>query len=156
MKQKIITRNRLLLSTFLLFLIINIINSENLKSNEKDLVKRLRESEYYETPVIIPNQHYHLNHQHLTSHQQFHHRHHILPLIRNNNQQIYEQQIDLCPCINEVKCPPCGVVYEPSSICPCAPKLNCPVCPPLSLIHEIASKKVIIIIILFRQDKTRY
>lgn len=53
-----------------------------------------------------------------------------------------------CPCIEKVKCQPCGITpvlkfpINPAIDCPCAPKLNCPVCPPLSLIHEIASKKV--------------
>lgn len=152
MKHKISSKNQFLLSAFILFLTINIICSENIKSNEKNLVKRLRVNDYYESPVIIPNQHYHLNNQNHSPHPHFHHnRQHILPMIRNSEQQVYEQQ-DQCPCINEVKCPPCGVVFEPSNICPCAPKLNCPICPPLSLIHEIAAKKVIFEIIL---GKTR-
>ena len=56
-----------------------------------------------------------------------------------------------CPCAAQVRCKPCGIVASPvepnifaitPAECPCAPKLNCPVCPPLSLLHEIASKKV--------------
>lgn len=53
-----------------------------------------------------------------------------------------------CPCAALVKCQPCGLIPDldftprPRINCPCAPKLNCPACPPLSLIHEIAAKKV--------------
>jgi hypothetical protein len=52
--------------------------------------------------------------------------------------------IQSCPCAGKVQCQPCGVIIpilEPQ--CPCAPKPHCPQCPPLSLIHEIASKKVL-------------
>jgi hypothetical protein len=58
-----------------------------------------------------------------------------------------------CPCAAQVQCKPCGVVASPmnenyqfltGADCPCAPRLNCPMCPPLSLLHEIASKKVYI------------
>lgn len=58
-----------------------------------------------------------------------------------------------CPCASQLKCQPCGLTpvlnFGTNRIidCPCAPKLNCPVCPPLSLIHEIASRKVFIILI---------
>lgn len=57
-----------------------------------------------------------------------------------------------CPCAISIKCQPCGLIpdldfFHKNNIntiaCPCAPKLNCPICPPLSLIHEIAVKKVI-------------
>lgn len=51
-----------------------------------------------------------------------------------------------CPCAAQVRCKPCSVIVTnmvpdlyPQVHCPCAPK--CPVCPPLSLLHEIASKK---------------
>jgi hypothetical protein len=56
-----------------------------------------------------------------------------------------------CPCQAQVRCKPCGLMANPDQIlqqpigiaeCPCAPRVNCPICPPLSLIHEIASKKV--------------
>lgn len=55
-----------------------------------------------------------------------------------------------CPCAAFVKCQPCGLIpdldfFHRNIECPCAPKLNCPACPPLSLIHEIAAKKVIYI-----------
>jgi hypothetical protein len=54
-----------------------------------------------------------------------------------------------------MKCPPCGVINtnfpstfinnlnqnQPYQICPCAPKLICKPCPPISLIHELASRK---------------
>jgi hypothetical protein len=57
-----------------------------------------------------------------------------------------------CECAAQVRCKPCAVLAQPVEPdvfpfmspmdCPCAPKLNCPNCPPLSLLHEIASKKV--------------
>lgn len=51
-----------------------------------------------------------------------------------------------CPCAAYYRCPPCGIInlnanYPPP--CSCAPKLNCQKCPPLSVIHEIASRKAI-------------
>jgi hypothetical protein len=62
---------------------------------------------------------------------------------------ISDFSIASCPCANFIKCQPCGLIpdldfFHKNTIeCPCAPKLNCPICPPLSLIHEIAAKKVI-------------
>ena len=56
--------------------------------------------------------------------------------------------VPTCPCASLVKCQPCGLIPDLDFTnrnkinCPCAPKLNCPACPPLSLIHEIAAKKV--------------
>jgi hypothetical protein len=60
-----------------------------------------------------------------------------------------------CACAIHVRCRPCAMVASsviPDTYpimsnleCPCAPRPNCPVCPPLSLLHEIASKKVKII-----------
>jgi hypothetical protein len=52
--------------------------------------------------------------------------------------------IKICPCASQLRCQPCGLEVSPQTQidCPCAPRLNCPKCPPLSLIHEIASKKV--------------
>jgi hypothetical protein len=48
-----------------------------------------------------------------------------------------------CPCAAKIHCQPCGAIVPiPEPICPCAPKPHCPTCPPLSLLHEIASKKV--------------
>ena len=55
-----------------------------------------------------------------------------------------------CPCAALVKCQPCGLApmldfqQRNRFECHCAPKPNCPACPPLSLIHEIAAKKVLI------------
>lgn len=87
-------------------------------------------------------------------------RHNTTPMVRVNNNHINNPQqmisrmqntvmgIDPCPCISRVKCQPCGIApvldFSRNNMleCPCAPKPNCPVCPPLSLIHEIASKKV--------------
>jgi hypothetical protein len=62
-----------------------------------------------------------------------------------------QQQIrpPACPCAAEVRCRPCNGIIEPpmepyatAVTCPCAPPISCPKCPPVSLIHEIASKKV--------------
>ncbi len=73
----------------------------------------------------------------------------VIPL--DNSHHIPPQVVQFsggCPCAAEISCKPCGIVTPavPDLLtnidCPCAPKLNCPVCPPLSLIHEIASKKV--------------
>ena len=94
--------------------------------------------------------------------------HNTSPIMRGNNnnninniqarqqaammQQMQNTAMNLegCPCISRVKCQPCGIApildfsRSSSMDCPCAPKPSCPVCPPLSLIHEIASKKVFI------------
>jgi hypothetical protein len=75
------------------------------------------------------------------------------PNLNNHHSIIPNFEIDRCPCANFVKCQPCGLIpdldfFHKSNIqCPCAPKLNCPICPPLSLIHEIAIKKVFIFLI---------
>jgi hypothetical protein len=54
-----------------------------------------------------------------------------------------------CPCAATFRCRPCGVIATPEIDlypeiveCPCA-HAACPVCPPLSLLHEIASKKAV-------------
>jgi len=66
-----------------------------------------------------------------------------------------------CPCYSKVKCQPCGIIpkinlsIKNNFECPCAPKPNCAVCPPLSLIHDIASKKVKLNV-LNRHDKINY
>ena len=62
--------------------------------------------------------------------------------------------IPSCGCAAQVRCPPCGGLFLTSNImsCPCAPKPICPTCPPLSLIHKIAAKKVLIILKI-RQSK---
>jgi hypothetical protein len=84
--------------------------------------------------------------------------HNTAPMMRMNRSPDIIQRVNRgpmtiqnCPCLNLVKCQPCGVIpsldFSRGSYnfdCPCAPKLNCPICPPLSLIHEIASKKVFI------------
>jgi hypothetical protein len=148
MKYKFHSHIKLSLLTLLITICISFISAENLKSQAKVSSKRLRVDDYYERPIIIPSPHYrHDMRQRIQRRRPNMFRQQettqILPLIRNRPQNIY-QPMENCPCINEVKCPPCGVVFEPStSICPCAPKPNCPVCPPLSLIHEIAAKKVI-------------
>lgn len=48
-----------------------------------------------------------------------------------------------CGCAQFVKCPPCGIVAPPQIMCPCAPKPICKQCPPISVIHEMASKRAI-------------
>lgn len=55
-----------------------------------------------------------------------------------------------CPCAASMPvnpCRPCGALPMQESAylvsdCPCVPKPNCPACPPLSLLHDIASKRV--------------
>jgi hypothetical protein len=55
-----------------------------------------------------------------------------------------------CPCAAQVRCRPCNGIVEPHmdiyntplNSCPCAPPISCQKCPPISLIHEIAAKKV--------------
>lgn len=147
MKYKFHSQIKLLLAALMIFLSSNFISAENLKAQEKVLNKRLRVDDYYERPIIIPAPHYrHINRRRIQQSPNIFRQSEptrILPLIRNSPQNIY-QSIETCPCVNEVKCPPCGIVFEPTTICPCAPKPNCPVCPPLSLIHEIAAKKVCI------------
>ena len=54
-----------------------------------------------------------------------------------------------CACAATVRCQPCGVIIPvPDPPCLCAPKPKCPACPPLSLIHDIASKKVYYILLI--------
>lgn len=65
-------------------------------------------------------------------------------------------RVPTCPCAGEVRCKPCNGIVEPNadiyntpiSSCPCAPPISCPRCPPVSLIHEIASKKVLEFLII--------
>jgi len=121
-----------------LFLSFNIISTENLKSANKD--KNPRADAYYESPTIVHHPHFHRPDEQILPRvvdRIDHYQTHMTRRIPSNN--IYSEPA--CPCINEVKCPPCGVVFEPATVCPCAPKPHCPLCPPLSLIHEIAAKK---------------
>lgn len=64
----------------------------------------------------------------------------------HNTQQVYVNRplsVSTCGCESLVRCSPCGLAVEIRVVeCPCAPKPKCPVCPPLSLIHEMAAKKV--------------
>jgi len=121
----------------------------------------------YETPRIIhpvqsqmwtPNQSLEINNNLINMNNNINpnnYIHNTSPIVRINNPQNIIQRIpntvmgiENCPCISRVKCQPCGIApaldFSRNSLleCPCAPKPNCPVCPPLSLIHEIASKKV--------------
>ena len=66
------------------------------------------------------------------------------PMIMNSVHKTRTNSIqNFCPCRKMVTCPPCGLVNPAPAIeCPCAPKPKCQICPPLSLIHEIAAKKV--------------
>jgi len=75
----------------------------------------------------------------------------IQPRLTATNTYIQQQQIRPipCPCATEVRCRPCNGLIEPPigaygnpATCPCAPPVSCPKCPPVSLIHEIAAKKV--------------
>lgn len=67
------------------------------------------------------------------------------PLPFMNNQINLSPLNRICPCSHLVKCPPCGILntaYAPVK-CPCAPPPVCNKCPPLSLVHEIASRKAL-------------
>lgn len=50
---------------------------------------------------------------------------------------------NVCGCAQFVRCPPCGIVAPPQISCPCAPKPVCKQCPPISIIHEMASKRAV-------------
>ena len=163
MKQQIASsKNVYLLLTIILLLALSLVNSDNLKSKDKITEQQERANVYYEHPVMRRpdphfhqneeyhhNEEYHQNNEYILPRVQGHHRifnndiHHIeghIHAMNHLHQEVFRQE--RCPCIDQVKCPPCGLVYEPSIICPCAPKLNCQICPPLSLIHEIAANKV--------------
>ena len=80
-----------------------------------------------------------------------------LPVIHNQRQTSYLAPPNLAPfcgCASEVRCKPCNGIVEPNvdmfsnPNCPCAPPISCPKCPPISLIHEIASRKVNIFLII--------
>jgi hypothetical protein len=104
-----------------LFLIITILS----KITATTLQSRLMSKEPTETPVYV---------------------------IQHQNNWIPQQSNSVvvhpisCPCASQVSCQPCGMTVFPQQQrivdCPCAPKPNCPKCPPLSLIHDLASKKV--------------
>ena len=50
----------------------------------------------------------------------------------------------VCACASQVRCPPCGIINPPPIVkCGCAPPPMCRKCPPLSVIHELASRKAI-------------
>lgn len=141
-------------------------NNLNSASKKEDFYNESYRSEEYETPRIIRHQNpewnssqenFEMNNLTMNNNlPQITYRHKTAPIVRiNNNQQQMIQRmpntvmgIETCPCISRVKCQPCGVApvldFNRNSLleCPCAPKPNCPFCPPLSLIHEIASKKV--------------
>ncbi len=79
----------------------------------------------------------------------------VIPLLPHEPGTIMQQPLQNplpCPCANQIRCRPCDVIANidaqeyitPMPECPCASRPSCPVCPPLSLIHEIASKKVYI------------
>lgn len=52
---------------------------------------------------------------------------------------------NFCPCASQIRCPPCGILPSNAPVvnCPCAPPINCRKCPPLSLVHEIASRRAL-------------
>ena len=93
--------------------------------NTSPMIVSVPKSHFFTTPVVTPRgAHFeHLNQVHL-------------------NQPVIAQPV--CPCAHEVRCQPCSGLFLNAEIidCPCAPKPVCPSCPPLSLIHQIAAKKV--------------
>jgi hypothetical protein len=150
----------------------NTITNTNTNSNtitNKMLSKNLKQDVYYGTPnsnlhnnnnddYVMP----HIRPSHSNDDFILQHRtviplnnHHGPSEIFHGQPQPHHMGVANCPCASSVQCTPCGVIpnplvpdmgYPQSMMspydCPCAPKLNCPVCPPLSLLHEIASKKV--------------
>ncbi len=143
-------------------------NQYRSQSEKDDFYNGSYRAESYETPIMTRNQDQEwnnpqegnlevnnlaINNNNNLSDITFHHN--TAPLVRlKNNSQIMTRMpntvmgIGACPCISRVKCTPCGIApvldFNRNSRldCPCAPKPNCPICPPLSLIHEIASRKV--------------
>ena len=128
---------------FIILVNIFLCNSANLRAKNTLTQENFYSSDQYESPHIIhhetPNYVEH-NHDEMTDD-------HYIPqghFIHVNNHYNQIQKIDDCLCSIQVRCHPCEeIVTRHFPIdCPCAPKLNCPICPPLSLIHEIAAKKV--------------
>lgn len=125
---------------------------ETLKSNEKN--SQILHDVVYERPSEM----YTRSNQYVTPHitrpaeYDFQSRT-VIPLTNQPVHQVVQSHFpQACPCAAAVPvspCRPCGVIplsvpepVLPIIDCPCAPKPHCPVCPPLSLLHDIASKKV--------------
>ena len=140
-------------------------NRFNSSNKKEDFYNESYSSQGYERPRIVRNNNPEWNSSERNSElnnlamnnnlSDMTYRHNTAPLVRvNNNPQMIQRmpdtviRIESCPCMARVKCQACGISpildFSRHNMmeCPCAPKPNCPVCPPLSLIHEIASKKV--------------
>jgi len=168
-KQKFFLFIFLILLIFqpVLLLKVRLVNENRFNSaNQKDdFYNESYSSEGYETPRMIrqQNQEWNSSEGNLEINNlandnnisQMTYRHNTSPIVRlNKSAQMIPRMsntvigVEACPCISRVKCRPCGIApvldFNRNSMmdCPCAPKPKCPICPPLSLIHEIASKKV--------------
>lgn len=140
-------------------------NTFSATSKKEDFYNESYRSGEYESPRIVrrPNPEWNssegnleLNNLAMNSNiSEMTYRHNTSPIVRvNKSVQVMPRMpntvmgVEACPCISRVKCQPCGIApvldfnRNRGLDCPCAPKPKCPVCPPLSLIHEIASKKV--------------
>lgn len=114
--------------------------SENIQ-NKKTEVETQQQAFYANNQYMLPT-------NDMRSHEMF-----IQGVPQQNQMRMIPTMAKGCPCASQIRCRPCDVLANPMSNpmdylppvigCPCAPRLNCPVCPPLSLIHEVASKKVI-------------
>lgn len=133
-------------SKFILFFILWIINSTSFiiaNKLELQISNKAQNQKYYDNPsYVLP----HINKEPdmILQHRS------VIPLHQPILQSGIHHRIiqqPSCPCAAQMACKPCGLMgnsidLEPHIDCPCAPRPRCPICPPLSLIHEIASKKV--------------
>lgn len=140
-------RNKISIKIYFIFTLLIFINStEDKSNNEKNENKQFinsnistnSNSNQYIVPHITKAPEWELQHRTLIP---LDHMDHVTPRV--------EHIINNCPCAVAVRCEPCGIAaplgpnWMSHVDCPCAARLNCPVCPPLSIIHEIAAKKVI-------------
>lgn len=118
----LLSTKRIGIYTLMTLILSRLIFSLNLRS------RNMNKQEFYYTPTII---HHHDEHDDYDNHVFTHHQ-----------DILFTHDFQDCPCARSFRCLPCAervhTIFEP---CACA-KINCPICPPLSLIHEIAARKV--------------
>ena len=162
---------KLIIMFYQILIVIYLTNNTNLRAKIANSQVDFYSNVEYENPTIIHHEtpiyvHTQDNHDPYIHHEMVHHEQYTIPRIIqnslgdivnmdhldnyhiNHNDHINKiHPMDNCLCAIDIKCHPCGEImtHHPFE-CHCAPKMNCPICPPLSLIHEIAAKKVIIMI----------